>query len=272
LIAGAPGWLEHSAARLADIGVSAVGVAVGEPWSAWLPGCRSAIVFGSGGRALWDALVSAIALDASWLTATNHPVDDFVRDALVAADPDPPPTRRWVRCADDVLDAPDFRALAFQAGLGHRSKLGLLLHREFGPWLGLRAVCFATDAIPPTGPLSGPSPCEGCAAPCIAACPGGAMSARGWDVAACSRFHVESPVCRGPCASRDACPVGAAHRYSPLQHRYHADRTSGRKALAAELGIIDAGSTPDPQWAGWVGPPRRANGRGSRGGSGPASS
>ena len=68
-------------------------------------------------------------------------------------------------------------------------------------------------------------PCAACAEqPCLHACPVGAFSATGYDVAACTtHLHAaagESCMSRG-CLARRACPVGRAYRYSEAQARFH---------------------------------------------------
>jgi hypothetical protein len=242
--------------RLRASGLNVQGVADGSKYAAWLPGCRSVLVFASGGSGLWEALLAACRTDPQRWSGEDHPLDAFVRDEVRAADPDPPPSRRWVFCGALEEKQPDFRTLAWEAGLGHPSKLGLLLHPVYGPWLGLRAACFTTDSVAPTGPLPGPAPCDGCPAPCVTACLGNAMSSeRGWDVRACASFHETSRACHRDCASRVACPVGEAHRYGELERLYHNNRVVGRPAVAAFLGIEadDRRQGAGPHWALWKG-------------------
>jgi ferredoxin len=119
------------------------------------------------------------------------------------------PFQRWARRAEPV----------------HPSPLGILIHPDWGLWHAYRgAVALAERmALPP--PDRRPSPCESCAArPCLAACPVGAFTARGYDVAAC-RAHVAGAsgvACmEAGCAARRACPGGAAYRYGPAQAAFH---------------------------------------------------
>lgn len=235
---------------LAGIGVDLRGVADGRAFDHLLPGCRSVVVFGNGGAALWDSMVEAIRADNRLLVGTDHPLDDHVQRTLDAAPPSA--SRRWIRCAATEPVMVDFRSLAVAAGLGHASRMGLLIHPDFGLWNGLRAACFTTEELPVTGPLPGPNPCDGCPAPCADACPGGAFPIHDWDPRVCASFHVASPTCRGSCASRRACPVGADHAYGPLQERYHSWRQAGRVQLATELGIHDRGITSPGSWERWA--------------------
>jgi ferredoxin len=255
------GWPAALIERLAQTGLNAAGVADGAPYRALLPGCRSVLVFASGGGALWRHFTAAIRAEPAALTGEQHPLDAFVRRALERADPAPPASRRWIRCAADEPEPIDFRTLALRAGLGWPSALGLVLHPTWGPWLGLRAACFTREPLPPTPPPPGPGPCAGCAAPCATACPAGAVAlpfrpggTGGWQVRVCATWNAETGACARSCAAREACPVGAAHRYAPLERHYHQDRRSGRSALAAALGIADEREGIGPDWRRWAGP------------------
>jgi epoxyqueuosine reductase len=252
-------WSVEIARALGAVGLDVVGVADGAGYQEVLPGCRSVLVLGSG-RALWDAFVAAVRGDPDRLTGELHPLDAFVRRALAEVDPGPPASRRWIRCAADEPDPVDFRTLALDAGLGWRSALGLLLHPVRGVWFALRAACFTTSWLPPSNAPAGDGPCLGCHAPCASACPAGAIQlpftpagAGGWQADVCARWNIGPDPCASSCAARVACPAGAEHAYSPLQRHYHQDRRSGRRALAALLGIADTRSGIGPHWAAWAG-------------------
>ena len=149
---------------LAAQGLNAWGVADPARWDAHvppekradavLPGARAIVVFGSGGPALWHALLADVAATPAHLADEAHPLDAFVRRAVQAADAHLGATRRrWVYAAADASPLVDFRTLGWLAGLGGRSRLGLLLHPEYGPWLGLRAACFVDAALPSAAPV-----------------------------------------------------------------------------------------------------------------------
>lgn len=230
--------LVELAVRLAPVGLNTWGIADGTPWQSILPGCRSVLVLGSGGPALWQALNRAVRADRRLLTKHQHPLDDFVARAIAQADPSPPPSRRWLRCAGDEVEQIDFRSLALAAGLGHQSRLGLLLHPVYGPWLGLRAACFSQEVLPQTGSLRGLGPCLNCSAPCMSACTGNAVPATSWErfsILKCTEFRKLSPACRTGCDARRACPVGAEHAYDELELHYHQGERSGRKAWRKSL-------------------------------------
>jgi len=248
--------LAAAAARLADAGLNAWGVAPGDAYDHLLPGCRSVMVFASGGGRLWEAFLDDVRAHPGHLSDEQNPLDAFVRRSIEAADPGAAAAgRRWVRCAGDAEVFVDFRPLALAAGLGQHSRLGLLLHPTYGPWMGLRAACFTTEELEPTGPLAAPGPCEGCDAPCAVACAGGAISpSEGIDIRRCSGFHVETGE-EGPCArachARAACPEGAGHRYSELEIGYHYDRRGGRRRVAAALGVEVGFEGSGPYWGSW---------------------
>jgi hypothetical protein len=182
------------------------------------------VVVASGGRALFDAFSSA-------------------PEAALSSDPVDAYTRRVVETAAGCLGGgalalfafeqrggvyADFVALGQAAGLGAPSRLGLLLHPEFGPWMSIRAVVLTEREVAETGPARGFDPCSGCPAPCVRACRGEAVptaagvfdSAR-FDVAACCATRASEPGCRLRCDARRACVIGPDHAYSPAAETHH---------------------------------------------------
>lgn len=245
-------WLSSIQQSLGAIGLNAVGVADGQDYGHVLPGCRAVVVFASGGTALWDAFMSDLQTNPRQLTEHTHPLDDFVHRAIHAADPEPPSSRRWVRCAAEPELFVDFRPLAENAGLGWRSRTGLLLHPRYGLWMGMRAACFTTEALPLDSALQEESPCTRCPGHCASACPGEAFAGGSISIRRCAAFNVASDVCHGRCAARLSCPEGQGHRHGTLQHHYHYARDTGRPALAAHLQIVDHGTGVGPNWASWA--------------------
>jgi hypothetical protein len=118
-----------------------------------------------------------------------------------------------------------FQRWAMRAEPMHVSPLGLLIHPDDGLWRGYRgALAFAERLAVPT-PRVASSPCETCLArPCLAACPVGAFTGVGYDVAACAA-HLSRPAGRscmeGGCLARRACPVGAGRAHEPAQAAFH---------------------------------------------------
>jgi len=233
-------------------GLNITGVAQGEPWQSVFPGCQSVIVIGSGGDQLWNAFISDLERSPGYFKNEPDILDNFVTRTLNHIDPEPPESRRWIRCAANEQEFIDFRVLGHQAGLGWHSKLGLLLHPEYGPWFGLRLACFTTEHIEPTGTLRGAGPCADCDAPCIPSCPAGAVSdASSWNAECCADFHSSSDQCLHTCHARDACPEGRHHIYSEMQRHYHSDRSSGRTLLAQSLGLEPDELGTGPHWGKW---------------------
>lgn len=188
-----------------------------------LPAARSVLVVASGGRALFAAF-------------RTSPEARRERDPLDAY------TRRVVAAAAEGLAGPwralfaferrggcfaDFVALGRAAGLGAGSRLGLLLHPVYGPWLSIRALVLTPRELPETPPLADFAPCRGCPAPCAAACPGGAVAPAGFDVDTCSATRRREPACLTRCAARRACILGPQHAYAPGAEAHHMRALAG---------------------------------------------
>jgi ferredoxin len=203
--------------ELADAGFDLYGVASPQGLSAdMLPDARSVVVVASGGGRLFSKVVP-------WFQGRSepceHPVDTYLEEVMQRVDPHPGPDRRWLLCHKE--ERLDFRTLGLRAGLGHSSRLGLLLHPHDGPWVGLRAACFTTEALPVTKLVHQESPCVGCPAPCASACPAGALEGVLLDIDVCVRWRGLYDTCERSCHARSACIVGQPSAYSALQHRYH---------------------------------------------------
>src|SRR5262249_30131946 len=78
-------------------------------------------------------------------------------------------------------------------------------------------------------PADGFDPCPQCTErACIAACPGGAATAAGWDVPGCATHRLQAEdACAARCHARFECVIGRPHRYPPDALAYHQ-----RRALA----------------------------------------
>jgi ferredoxin len=216
------------------------------------PGSKSIAVFASGGTALWESFVADIRENVDHFRSEKHPLDAFVDRGLNAASQSlGGHPHRWFTASAQAEVHLDFRTLAIRAGIGSPSRLGLVIHPVYGPWLGLRAACFLPDVLDPTPMFA--DLCDGCAAPCVSACPGEAFIDGAWDVGICASFHREASVCARRCDARVACPVGEDQRYSALQRHYHYDRKSGRIALAQHVGIEgDNHVGVGPDWSNWA--------------------
>ena len=151
----------------------------------------------------------------------DHPLDRWSRRVIgrlardLGATPlfpfgGPPfwPFQQWARRAEPV----------------HPSPIGVLIHPRYGLWHSYRGALGLSEALAFPEPSAVPSPCESCSGRwCLCACPVGAYSAAGYDVAACVG-HLKSTVwadCMGfGCRARRACPVGAEHAYGAEQANF----------------------------------------------------
>jgi len=192
------------------------------PWrsAVLLPDARAAVVIGAGGRALWRAFrrapESSLAVDPldAWLVRlTQESVAALAARGVAARAVHPFETRAGVFA--------DFVALGAAAGLGVPSRLGLLVHPSYGPWLSLRALLLVDACLAPTPALADFAPCDGCAAPCASACHGDALAGARFDVAACGAARRREPACLARCDARRSCVVGREHAYDAQAEAHH---------------------------------------------------
>jgi len=129
------------------------------------------------------------------------------RAAFPFAGSPPPPFIRW----------------AVASGRAFVSPVGLLVHDTAGLLVSYRGALALPDRLDLPPVPAGP-PCDGCPAPCLTACPVGALGARGYDLAACHAYLDTAPgadcLNRG-CAVRRACPVSAGHARAEAQSAHH---------------------------------------------------
>ncbi len=224
---------------IVPFGLNLVGVAAPDTYDALVPEgyrlgaayttVRSVLVIGNGGGAFWESF-RAHAGRHPGFEARAHPLDDFTRSvidehavpALAASG-----VHGIVRFPfDDAVTPLSFVHLAEAAGLGSRSILGILVHPEFGPWMALRAAFLLERPVRAARPAAGFDPCTSCAErPCIAACPGTAVSTSGWSVERCVTQRLAQPGnCDDACHARVACVYGHVHRYPPDELAYHQGR------------------------------------------------
>ena len=107
----------------------------------------------------------------------------------------------------------------------HSSPLGLSIHPRYGLWHAYRGALLFAERLELAECRAEPSPCDECwDQPCLDACPVGAFTPSGYNVAACVE-HVASPagcscLMQG-CLARRACPAGREFRYVPAQAEFH---------------------------------------------------
>ncbi len=159
------------------------------------------------------------------------------RDSAEYADGADDPLDRWSKrvigamavALDGIAvfpsDGPPYHAFqqwAVRSGRAFASPVGLLVHDIAGLFVSYRgAIALPFKVEQPDLPAG--QPCEGCAQPCVVACPVGALTARGYDVAGC-KAHLDAATgtdCQmGGCRVRRACPVGQDRR-AAVQSAFH---------------------------------------------------
>lgn len=111
---------------------------------------------------------------------------------------------------------------AERSGQAWISPVGLMVHATAGLFISYRGAL----ALPAKLPLPAASvrPCDACAAPCLAACPVGALGPeQTYDVPAC-KAHLGShagEACLDGCLVRRACPVASGFSRDPAQSAFH---------------------------------------------------
>lgn len=178
--------------------------------------CRQVILVGHGGRDLWTSL------DPEQRQA-DDPIDTHTRQ-LVSSLLNASPQCRSFEFVYPPSDKPvPLIGLGALAGWHRASKFRVGINQLYGTWYAYRALVVADSDFEVTRPMSGASPCDGCAAkPCMAACPVSAVGEARFDFEACYRYRLtDGSACSHTCLARVACPVGADHRYAPDQIEYH---------------------------------------------------
>jgi hypothetical protein len=173
---------------------------------------QTIVLAGTTGREGWDAF--SASPEAS--DGLADPLDRWSRRVILGLARDvgakalfpfggPPfwPFQRWAQRAEPV----------------HFSPIGVLIHPYYGLWHSYRGALGLPEALHVPEPATVRAPCQSCEGRwCLRACPVGAFSDAGYDVAACAG-HLRSAAgadCMGlGCRARRACPVGAEHAYGP---------------------------------------------------------
>ncbi|MBP7241670.1 MAG: ferredoxin [Amaricoccus sp.] len=178
------------------------------------PGTGTIVLLCPDGRAFWNRLRAA----PEWDDGRPDPVDRWslrVIGALAArlgaralfpfGGPPWLPFTAWARASEMAWEAP----------------VGLLVHARLGLFVSYRgALAFPGRLDLPPPPAR---PCDACARPCLTACPVGALTGAGYDIAACHAFldtAAGADCMERGCAVRRSCPVGAELR-GEAQSAFH---------------------------------------------------
>lgn len=116
-----------------------------------------------------------------------------------------------------------FFAWARKSGRAWASPVTLLVHDVAGLMISYRGAIGLRERLDLPAPP--PCPCDTCRdRPCLTACPPRALTARGYDLAACHAYldRPEGRDClENGCGVRRACPVSQAYGRLPAQSGYH---------------------------------------------------
>jgi epoxyqueuosine reductase len=115
-----------------------------------------------------------------------------------------------------------FYQWALRTGRVWESPVRLLVHSDQGLMVSFRGALALKEAVPVPPPTD--RPCDSCPAPCLTACPAGALTGEGYDLPACHAFldRPEGEDCMtGGCLVRRACPVSQSYARLPEQSAYH---------------------------------------------------
>jgi epoxyqueuosine reductase len=242
------GFLETLQSDLAREGLNHTGVVARTRYDAAAPAplraerihpeTRSIVVVGSGGRAHWEAFLAYLAEDpVERLGRRTDPLDDFCADVFVRLGSLLHGCRVVFPTFRSAVHL-DFMKLGALAELGAPSELGILVSEPFGPWFGLRAAVFAPHDLPES--RAARRLCDGCPAPCRAACPPGIVGPSPFPWPRCvAERSAPGSRCRARCGAREACIVAPEARYDTLEIAYHYNRTAGRRLLCKRFSVSD---------------------------------
>lgn len=180
------------------------------------PGCATLVVLGPAEPGFWPAVTAA----PEFRDGRGDPLDRWSRrvvGALAAA---------WDATALFPFDGPPwlpFPTWTKRCGRAWDSPVSLLVHADAGLMASVRGALALRQRI--SVPASARRPCDDCRDRlCVVACPVGALTTAGYDIALCRR-HLDSPAgagCRSEgCGTRRACPISRAYPRLPAQSAFH---------------------------------------------------
>ena len=107
-----------------------------------------------------------------------------------------------------------------------QSRMGLMIHPQYGLWHSYRFGLLMADMPVPAQPAGATqNPCKSCETqPCLNTCPVRAFSVQGYDVDSCADYLHQTPDARcheEGCLARLACPVGRSYQDDSAEHVFH---------------------------------------------------
>lgn len=182
-------------------------------------GEQQLILFGHGGRRLWDCV------QASGIGGDN-PIDDYSIQTISEWFAQHAPNRHY-RILYPGKQPIGLQALGQLAGWHHPAPFKVGIDGEWGSWFAYRAVVIAESNFRPDLAVDRNNPCQPCSAkPCISACPAAAMADGDFALGKCLDYRQQADSrCAHTCLARLACPVGSEHRYTPAQMEHSYSRS-----------------------------------------------
>jgi len=190
-----------------------------------LAGAKSVIIIGNYGPEMWEKLQSDIERNREFYDAINDPVDVFSSRAIESAVDELKQNGLnavgvypWRQEAGGFLP---FQAWGVACGMGAMGIIGVVIHPTYGPWNSFRGGIILDAPIEPDDALDDFNPCKKCEAPCMEACPAGAISRDGCNVQKCLGARLFDERCETVCAAREACVYGKDYRFHRDEITYH---------------------------------------------------
>jgi epoxyqueuosine reductase len=212
--------MDDLTARLAEERLEVLGgFAVAEGETGFPPGTRTLLMLGPKEPGFWAHLVTQPEWVQFETDDAPDPVDRWSRRVIgrLACDlgakalfpfggPPYHPFYQWALRTGQVWDSP----------------VRLLVHSGQGLMVSFRGALALKEVVAVPPPAA--RPCDTCPAPCLTACPVGALTGAGYDLPACHGFldQPEGQDCMtGGCQVRRACPVSQSYARLPEQSAYH---------------------------------------------------
>lgn len=181
----------------------------------------SLVLFGNAGSSIWQAFSTSSEFEDKlpdpldrWSKRVGEALAKQWQGKPLFPFGGPPwhPFTRWAQKAEGLQS----------------SRLGMLIHPQFGLWHAYRfAIAFPTRVEGLEEQAAAPRACDSCSAePCLGTCPVEAFDGEHYDVASCYTYlqsHPEAPCHRG-CLARGACPEGGGFRYRDEHAAFHMER------------------------------------------------
>lgn len=180
---------------------------------------RSLVLFGNVGSSLWACFSdSEEYLDGNpdplnrWSERVGNTLADLFSGLALFPFGEPPyqPFLQWAKKSESLRS----------------SRLGMLIHSEYGLWHAYRfAIAFPTMIEGMVKIAVDEDICAKCPdQPCLSTCPVDAFTGEQYDVGRCYDYlkgHSQNSCLEQGCAARLACPEGLRFRYRPDHARFH---------------------------------------------------